>query len=73
MKSEIYGLMTMQQVLRTGDCTCRGKTPPWEPVSLILDGLVEREGQLTGLLFDRYRDETARLKRVVERACQGSF
>lgn len=73
MKSEIYGLMTVQQVLQTSDCACLGKTPPWEPVQLILDELVKREGQLTGLLFDKYRDETARLKRVVERACQGSF
>lgn len=73
MKSEIYGLMTVQQVLQTSDCTCLGKTPPWEPVQLILDELVKREGQLTGLLFDKYRDETARLKRVVEQSCQGPF
>lgn len=73
MKSEIYGLMTVQQVLQTGDCTCQGKTPPWEPVPLILNELVKREGQLTGLLFDKYRDETARLKRVVEQSCQGPF
>ena len=73
MKSEIYGLMTVQQVLQSGDCTCHGKTPPWEPVPLILSEVVKREGQMTGLLFDKYRDKTARLKRVVERACQGSF
>lgn len=73
MKSEIYGLMTVQQVLRTGDCTCHGKTSPWEPVHLILGELVKREGQVTPVLAYAYRDETARLKRVVERACQGSF
>ena len=73
MKSEIYGLMTVQQVLQSSDCTCRGKTPPWEPVQLILDELVKREGEITPVLAYAYRDEAARLKRVVERACQGPF
>lgn len=71
IKGEIYALMTVQQVLQTGDCTCRGKVPAWEPVPIIFDELLRREGELTGNLAYKYGDETMRLQRTVERVCQG--
>jgi hypothetical protein len=71
MKGEIYALLTVQQVLETGSCTCRGKTPPWEPVPLILNEIISRNGKLSGNLAYKYGDETRRLQRTVERVCEG--
>lgn len=73
MKGEIYAMISVQRVLLRGDCSCAGKTAPWEPVPIIFEKVVEENGSPTGLLFDRYRNETRRLRRVVERVCDGAF
>lgn len=73
MKGEIYAMISAQRVLLRGDCSCAGKTAPWEPVPIIFKKVVEENGSPTGLLFDRYRNETRRLRRVVERVCNGAF
>lgn len=73
MKDEIYFRLNVQQSLYTGDCTCRGKVAPFEPVALILREVKKIHGEPTGNLFYEYSAESRRLKNTVERLCDGNF
>lgn len=73
MKSEIFGLMSVRQVLETGDCSCAGKAAPWEPVPIILAALVKKHGNGTALPFNAYAEATRHELRAAERLCGGEF
>ncbi|MGB3315318.1 MAG: hypothetical protein WBB85_12970 [Albidovulum sp.] len=73
MKGEIYARMNVRRALDTGECTCTGKVAPYEPVAIVLAEIKRRHGEPDGALFYPYRDETARLRRAVERLCGGYF
>ncbi len=73
MKSEIYGLLNLRQVLATENCTCSGKVAPWEPVARILAAFVKANGKPQPVDAYGLRDEGMRLRRAVERLCGGAF
>jgi len=73
MKSEVYGLLNLRQVLATGDCSCTGKVAAWEPVPLILAAYEAANGPSEPVDAYAHRDEGTRLRRAVERLCGGEF
>lgn len=73
MKSEVYGLLNLRQVLATGDCSCVGKVAAWEPVPLILAEFEKANGPSEPVDAYALRDQATRLRRFVERLCGSEF
>lgn len=72
---DIYGLIKVQNVIATKDCTCAGKVAAWADVEVVAGALRKEKGadRLTWQLTKEVFDASNALFPVAETMCGGSF
>lgn len=72
-KADIYSVLAPLHALHSQDCTCSGKTSPWEPVELIYSELQASFGPLVAADTGAFYEEADRLRAMVEKMCGGAY
>lgn len=73
LKIEVWEMMGVWQARETKDCSCAGKTPPWEAFPIIFRAVAEKDGEPMDAVMKTYLAQTLQEASALGRLCGGPY